>query len=237
MAGSRLLKAVHIVGYFTSLIVLVELAGIGYLSWALWSKAESTRERLREESRTHDGPLRGDGRWEATSANALRLVRSPSGKSDDALSYVFDPAFSPGYSATIQLPQGANVAQGAMVSIEHHNRTRQTTYSQVQTFTVPKADYLAAARRIDTLTDGWPGSELNGCYDGVGVAFERTKAGRTSSGQGNAACDPHYAAVDKVIESLLGRYGPPPAKRAPSPVADTGPVAPEAVRPAMPKGD
>ena len=225
MAGSRLLKGIHVIGYVTTVIVLVEMAGLGYLSWFWWSKSEPIRARFRESTRTHDRALGGPGNLDSDAAKSYQPVRPPTDKSDDALGFVFMPSFSPWYATSLRLPHGAEIAQGELVHVQHSNETGQITFSQVQTFTVPRAAYLAAAQRIDSLTHGWPGNGDGSCFDGVEVAFERFSAGRVTSGEGNASCDTHYAAVANVMKPLLLRYSPKPGKDAPPPGADRGPAA------------
>jgi hypothetical protein len=211
MARSRLLRAVHIVGYLTTAIVVSELAGFGYLSWLNWSASQVERARLRELSRTHDRALTANGAdifLEADAAESYQPVRPPPGGPDDALGFVSMPSFSPWSAASIRLPPGAMVALGEFVVVQHNDDTRKLTISQVQTFTVPKADYLKAAQQIDALTDAWPGNGSDLCEDGVPVAFERVRLGHVTSGVGNASCDAHYEAVDRIITPLLSRFGP-----------------------------
>lgn len=234
MAGSRLLKGIHIVGYVTTVIVLIELAGVGYLSWSSWSRSEQIRARIQESTRTHDRALGAVGIPEADAAKSYRPVRPPPDASSDVLGFVFMPSFSGWHAASIQLPTGATVAHGAIVFVQHSDQTRRLTPSQVETFTVPRADYLAAARQIDSLTDGWPGSSDEDCFDGTLVAFERVKAGRVTSGTGNASCDAHYAALTQIMEPLLKRFGP--AAPAPPSGTDDGSSAPASDIPSLKPG-
>ncbi len=220
MAGSWIRKTIHVVGYVTTVIVLVEMAGLGYASWTLWISSATSRARLREWTRTHDRALSAANRSEAAAAESYRPVRPDTVGTDDALGFVFMPSFSTWLSAGIRLPPGASTAQGEVVLVRREERRDDATfrpiYSRVLPFAVPRASYLLAAQQIDRLTGGWKGSARDPCYDGVPVAFERTRAWRITSGIGNAACDPHYAAVEQVMGSLLLRFGPKPAKSAPT---------------------
>ena len=96
----------------------------------------------------------------------------------------------------------------------------------MQTFTLPKRAYLVTSREIDALTDGWRWNEGgDDCLDGVEVAFERTKAGRVTSGIGNAACNLRYTAIDHLVDDLLQRFGPkPPVFGRKPPTADNASV-------------
>ncbi len=222
MAGSRLLKVIHVVGYLTTLLVLVEAAGVGYLYWTLWRRSEPARVRNRESTRTHERAL---GPAETIVTKAYEPVRPRSGKDGDAIGFVFMPSFFRWYAASLSLAGDAQVAQGEIIYVQYDNRDGQLTFSPAQTFTVPRTAYVVAARQIDQLTDGWPGSGHDGCYDGLGVAFERVKAGHVSSGVGNSGCDKHYMAVEQVMNPLFVRYVPKPAKGAP-PLTNKGPAAP-----------
>lgn len=221
MTGSRLLKALHIVGYLTTVIVIGEIVGIGYLSWSSRRRSEAIKTIFREHTRTHDRPLVvGD----MGAGEAFQPVRPPPSARSDALGFVSMPSFSLWHAASLRLPPGSEVAQGEIVFVRHGVPGEQLTFSPVQTFTLPKAAYLAAVHQVDTLTDGWQGNGDNGCFDGVPVAFERIRPARVTSGVGNASCDPHYKAVEKVVEPLLTRYAPkPPAEDKKSVTSDSKP--------------
>ncbi|HVY33353.1 MAG TPA: hypothetical protein VG960_02925 [Caulobacteraceae bacterium] len=207
MTGSRLLKALHVVGYLTTVVVIAEIVELGYLSWSSWHRSEAVSAIFREHTRTHDRPLVvGD----MGAGDAFGPVRPPPGVSGDVLGFVSMPSFSLWHAASLRLPPGSDVAQGEIVFVRYNGQTDQPTFSAVQAFTLPKAAYLAAAQQIDRLTDGWPGNGDNGCFDGVPVAFERIRTAHVTSGVGNASCDPHYAAVARVVEPLLTRYAPKP---------------------------
>ncbi len=145
MVGSRLLKGLHVVGYVTTVIVLVEMAGGGFLAWIWWNRSEPIRSRLLEASRTHDRPLGGADIVEADAAKAYQHVRPSAGSSDDVLGFVYMPSFSPWFAASIRLPRGAVVAEGEMISVRRDDETRQLTFSRLQSFTVPRAAVRYAA--------------------------------------------------------------------------------------------
>ena len=231
MAGSRLLKAIHVVGYLTTAVVLVEAAGAGYLYWTWWKRSEATRARLRESSRTHNRALGSSNMIETDAAKTFQPVRPPPTLSDDTLGFVFMPVFSRWSAASFQLSRNATEARGEEVFVEHDDATRQITLSRVQSFTVPRAAYLAAAQRIDSLTGGWPGSERGDCLDGVIVAFERVRIGRATSGFGNAGCDHHYEAVSQIMQPLLSSYGPKPPPVGPKGIVTPGSAAPISLAP------
>jgi hypothetical protein len=204
MSGSRLLKAVHVIGYVTTAIVLLEAAAVGYLYWRLWEQDAP----VRESTRTHDGPLGRSNRRGGDALDALARVRVRPAEGQDGLNYVRMPAFSTWTAVGIQLPPGATKAEGRMVGVRWNEATGSATFSAVQTFAVPRADYLDAVRQIDTLTDGWPGSGSSSrCYDGVSVAFERIRDRSLTSGGGNAACDAHYAVLMEIMGRLIDRFG------------------------------
>ncbi len=225
MARSRVLKAIHVIGYVTTLILVLELAGIG-LWWSYWTYWGPTASRLRESSRTHDRGLRTNDILEADAVKSLGGIRGVPGEGANSVAFVSMPSFSSWHSVSIRLPRGAATASGWIVRVEHDDRARTVTASRAQTFAVPRAAYLEAARRLDVLTDGWAGS-VERCYDGVAVAFERVRSLRVTSGVGDASCDHHYANVSQVMESLVSRFAPKAAASAPaassSPAIDLGP--------------
>jgi hypothetical protein len=215
MSGSLGLKIIHAIGYVATAIVFLELAGVGLL-WSYWTYWGPQASRRREETRTHDRALSPKANiLEAYAVRALEPLRPSSGGTEDGLTFVSMPSFSPWYAATIRLDRGAPAAQGLVVAVREDDETRKLSYSPVQPFTVPRAAYRAAAERLDALTDGWAGSGRGGCYDGVVVAFERTRPGRVTSGEGNASCDRHYGEVREVMDGLVSRFAP---KLRPAPV-------------------
>lgn len=210
---------VRLFGYAAAALLLVAgtaLAGF----WAYERYWSPPALRFREATRTHEGRLSAAGYVEADAARALHPVRLVVGDGGDAFSFVSMPSFSPWYAVSIRLRPGDRDAQGAIVAVredEPGERRAQgavvgerLTFSHVQTFEMPRADYLELTRRLSWLIDRWAGSGAWGCYDGTPIAFELTRKGRVRSGVGNADCDKHYAAVRRAVEPVLFRFAPKP---------------------------
>jgi hypothetical protein len=120
------------------------------------------------------------------------------------------PSFSPWYALDIRLRPGDRDAHGAIIAVRQIAVSADLSFSQVQTFDMPRADYLELTRRLASLTDGWAGSSDELCFDGTPVAFELTRNDHVTSGVGNADCDHHYAVVRQVIVTRLFWVAPNP---------------------------
>lgn len=209
MGRSWWLKALHLIGYLTTAIVLLEVATIGFWSWSRWDSSRAADARMREFSRTHDRPLSAD-RDDSDVAVAYLAVRASYGPGDEGVGFVSMPSFLPWTAMSLRLPPGADAAMGKSVVIQNPEGSKDRIVSPVHSFLVPRAEYLKVARQVDALTDGWPGHGMGGasCYDGLGVAFERVRPGRITSGMGNASCDAHYQALDRIMSPWVARFGP-----------------------------
>jgi hypothetical protein len=211
MSRSLIRKIAFGTGGAVAVVALIGAAGIAYLSWTEWRRAEQIRARIREDSRTHDRPLNpqiaDEISIEGDATKALAPVRAPQGEAE-VLSFVSMPSFSTWRAVSISLSPSGTTAQGKVVSADQSGSLTQLTFSDVRSFSAPKAAFLRAARELDATTDGWPGSGDSLCMDGTPVAFERIRSGRVTSGWGNADCDKHYAAVREIVFAFLRRYAP-----------------------------
>lgn len=71
-----------------------------------------------------------------------------------------------------------------------------------RTFQLGKSETLLFLSAFDREIDGYWGS-TNDCLDGTGFQFERWKDGAVTSGQGNAACQRHYAVLMSLVAETL----------------------------------
>lgn len=212
MSRSWWLKALHLIGYLTTAIVLMEVAIIGFWSWSRWDGARQADARMREATRTHDRALSANREHllEADADAAYRGIRGAYGPGDEGVGFVSMPSFSPWTAISLRLPAGSDVATGQAVVIQNPEEPKDRIISPAQAFILPRAEYLKAVRQVDALTVGWPGHGMGRgrCYDGLVVAFERARPGRVTSGMGNASCDPHYQTLDQIMSPLVTRFAP-----------------------------
>jgi hypothetical protein len=204
------LKALHLIGYLTTAIVLLEAALIGFWSWSRWETSRQADARMREATRTHDRPL-GANRadlLEVDADAAYRGVRGAYGPGDEGVGFVSMPSFSSWTAISLWLPAGADVATGQAVIIQNPEKPNERIISPAQAFTLPRAEYRKIARQVDVQTDGWSGQGMGrgSCFDGLVVAFERVRPKRVTSGTGNASCDAHYQALDQIMSPLVTRF-------------------------------
>jgi hypothetical protein len=59
---------------------------------------------------------------------------------------------------------------------------------------------------VDSMTDWWFGYGLGGCYDGIAVAFERTRGSKVTSGVGNSSCSEHYKTLRKLVLQVVDQH-------------------------------
>lgn len=208
MAGSRLKTWLHRIGYVTTVIVLAEATFIGYRLFDTWRQNEHRAAIAREETRTHEGPLN-----DPYAVAALARTPPVSEMSGDGFRFVVMPSFYEyWYVVSVHLADGSDQAQGVFELVQPERKGDdssdkfQLNYLPLQTFIVPKADYAATMKRIDALSDGWPGDSHGfGCFDGTPVAFERVRAKRITSGAGNESCSARYHALNLEIRRMLKR--------------------------------
>jgi hypothetical protein len=200
------MRIIRIFGYATAAILLTALTALAGF-WAYERYWSPTAFRLREATRTHEGRLGAD---DEDAGKALHRVGLVIGAGGDTFGFVSMPSFSPWYAVSVRLRPGDRDAQGAIVGVRQDDVSGDLTFSRVQTFAMPRADYLELAHRLGWLTDRWAGSAGNLCFDGTPIAFELTRKGHATSGVGNADCDLHYAAVRRVVEPMLFRFAPKP---------------------------
>lgn len=214
MAGTPLRKFAYLIGGAIAAVALVGTVGSAFLYWPEWRREQQVRATVREDTRTHDRPLSpkddDENTIESAASKALVPVRAPNGGSDDVLSFVSMPSFHDWRAVSITLSPGSAMAQGKIVGIQQDGYRSPLRFSKVTTFTAPRAAFVQTAGRFDQLTDSWPGSEGDLCYDGTPVAFERIRARRVTSGWGTVECDKHYAEVRQIVVAFLRRYAPDP---------------------------
>lgn len=208
MATSRLLRALHVVGYVTTTIVLVETVVIAL---AIWWPAHRTAVRVSKATRTYERPLdgRSEERLTALAGKAFAPIRPPADGTGDAFGFVLMPSFSSWTAMSVSGRRTDRAARGLVVEIRHGDAGSQLTFGPIKTFSLPMIAYRDAARRLDALTDGFGGNTQEPCYDGEAIAFERRRGVLVTSGGGQAGCsEKHYLAVKAIMEDVLRRYAP-----------------------------
>lgn len=196
----------HRIGYFTTFLVFVELALLGYLATQDWLDRRQFSADLTEKSRTHETSLLPNGD-PYVRGNAIRLLtKLPPLNSlhGNGLRFVAMPSFgTTDYGISIFLEQpDASHATGVLITV--NKRESKSSTSQRQ-FDIPVSAYRSFVTRLDKLTDDWPGDE-NSCLDGSPAAFERVRGNRITSGIGN--CSKHYDQLRFSVLDVVRRYAP-----------------------------
>lgn len=203
--ASRWRTYLHRIGYVTTAIVTAQFLFIAYMVVPEWWEQQRMDAAQRENTRTHVGTLAGhreDSAWERTISLFAELPKSTK-TARDSFRIVVAPSLSSHWYALAMAPAG-NVKGKIVVDFVTVTdnvcdiRTAATTIHR--TFTLPEPDYRAFASWFDATTDGYAGSSV-GVLDGTRVTFERRKAGRITSGSGNAP--DHYGAIAARLLALL----------------------------------
>lgn len=197
----------HRLGYWTTAIVIIELAFVGYVGGREWLRHRDLTAKLIEDSRTHETPLREDDEpYVRGSAVKLLAILPPlTALHGNGLRFVAMPSFGTSdYALAVSLPSGALYASGVLTVIDKTNEKRAASTRQ---FRIPSAAYQRLVTELDHLADGWPGDGVQ-CLDGAPAAFERVRGTRITSGIGN--CSPHYDRIKLLVLNSVRRFAPGP---------------------------
>ncbi len=147
---------------------------------------------------------------EREAATIMDAVRRPSTPDQDGVIYVSMSSSESWLAVSLRLPSRSGLAFGEITRFRKVAGSATVAASPEARFQIPQDDYVALVRRLDGLTDGWPGTrpEPHQCYDGRAVAFERARGRRVTSGVGNASCDRHYGQVSQVLDGFVARFAP-----------------------------
>lgn len=204
---SRWVIWLHLIGYLTTAIVIVELSAIGFFVGREWFRDRQVSTILIERSRTHEAPIRDDGESYVRGAAAKMLAMLPPLRAlhGDGLRFVAMPSFGTSdYALALSLPPKASAADGVLIVID---KTGESRSAITRRFTASAADYRKLVIDLDRLSDEWPGDD-DQCLDGVPAAFERVRGPRITSGIGN--CSPHYDKVKLLVLNAIRRLAPGP---------------------------
>ena len=195
----------HRLGYVTTLIVFLQIVGVGVASFLHWQRDRERTAELVEESRTQEGPVQeGDGQWVRGSAvRELALLPPLHALQGNGLRFVVMPSFSEWYSLALSIEPRAERTAGVLIVSKYSDG--EPGQRSTRRFTVPRAEFLKAMSEFDRLTDHWEG-DANLCLDGAPMAFERVRAARITSGVGN--CSPHYDRLRAMMLQTVRRFAP-----------------------------
>lgn len=206
MQAVRAWRWLHRFGYLTTLIVVAEviLASIALVPQLI--DAHRRQVWAERATMTYSEPLAAHpetylGRDVIPVMDSLSHVGDPS---RNILRIVVDPSFGEASYAVV-LSEGTTKAPptGFLLVTD---RTKAGAPIHTRSFSFTAASYQSLTRTVDALTDGWPGSNRDFCCDGTGVAFERVRGNRITSGSGN--CSPHYERLKALILAFVRRYSP-----------------------------
>jgi hypothetical protein len=110
------------------------------------------------------------------------------------------------YAIAISLSPGAAEAQGVLKAFDSRwwSPVSERSVSE-RTLAMPAQAYRSLVRKMDRMTDGWPG-EATYCTDGSPMAFERVRGQRVTSGIGN--CSKHYVQLQGLMLAYIQRFAP-----------------------------
>jgi hypothetical protein len=207
MPSPKALRWLHVVGYFTTAIVALELGAIGSVLAMDWARNQRMSAAARERTRTHEGPLSA---WLDQSPRALgeerKLVLKLAPldvRQSDGFRFVAMPSFGKQWFA-LALHAKGNEARGVLVSVTRSD-TRNGAAESERTFSMPLPAYQAMVARVDRFSDSWKG-DSGYWLDGTTAAFERVRGGRVTSGMGNSAT--HYARLASMVRDDLSPFLP-----------------------------
>lgn len=154
------------------------------------------RENLRiaELDKTHSGPLT----FEAHDTVSRALFTSLGPPAADSLHFIATPFRGSWFAVAISVDSGRG--KGQIVIYD-----RKDGQSERRDFSMPAADANRFLDEWDRISDPYSGSSSI-WLDGNGLAFERHRGPRTTSGQGNNPC--HYEKLAQVAARHLSLYVP-----------------------------
>lgn len=218
MQTSGMLKWLHRIGYATTLIVAIELLGIGGVVVRQWQIERQRSAAGVERTRTHYGRLRiAEPRvFRPDEMDLLAALPPLAGRGDGGFRFVAIPSFGRRwYAYSVSLPSSAAQAHGMILVFDNPagDNARQGPRKSLG-FTMSRATATRLMAALDNLTRGWKGEGGDSGLDGTLVAFERVERGHVSSGSGNSSCSDHYKLLSQIalapIKSLF-RHGDSPA--------------------------
>lgn len=205
-ANPRWLRWVHRIGYFTTVLIAIQLCIVAVVLGREWLRHYEWRKQEIEESRTHETPLlpTSDQWVRGTAINRLGKMTPLADLHGDGLRFVAMPSFgSMEYGVVLSMPRSdSESATGAITTFDkaEHGAVRH------RTFDMPAAEYRKLTSQIDDLTDSWPGNVDVRCLDGTPAGFERVRAIRITSGIGN--CGEHYERLKTLMLAVVRKYAP-----------------------------
>lgn len=154
------------------------------------------RENLRtaEIDQTHSGPLT----FQAHDAVSRALFTSLGPPAADSLHFIATPFRGSWFAVAISVDSSRGKGQVVIYD-------REGGRSERRSFSMPASDASRFLDEWDRISDPYSGSSSIR-LDGNGLAFERHRGPRTTSGQGNSPC--HYGKLAQVAALHLSVYVP-----------------------------
>jgi hypothetical protein len=203
--GQRLLW-LHRIGYVTTALIVAELLLIAFLATRGWLQEREMQAGQIEASGTHEGKLlpNGDPYVQGEAIDLLEKLPGLNALHGDGLLFVAMPSFNRSHFAVaVSMPRPtADQADGVLLRFDWQNNGALVGQRH---FRMPAPAYRSLVKKMDKLTDGWPG--IPGvCADGTPTAFERVRGQSVTSGIGN--CDEHYEQIGRLMWDYLRRFAP-----------------------------
>lgn len=204
MISPNAVRWLHRLGYLNTLIVFLEMAGGGWITFGAWQRNQQLAAAAREATRTHVGPITPSKDRYGPVTEFVLLAKLPprSSLTSDSQRFVAMPSFGKRWFATSLSNQGS-VVRGMIVIAKRNADGEISAEVERRQFVMPPAAYAAMMVQVDRLCDGWPG-ETDFWTDGTPVAFERMRGGNISSGEGNSP--KHYGELAMLMRNGLSPY-------------------------------
>ncbi len=196
------IRFIHWIGYFTTVAALIIGAFAAYFIATDGVEIYERNEKIREATRTHEGPFAANDDDVIGQHVILMLAELPAINTmeGNGLRFVALPSFGNSqYAVAMWRKQNIGPASALLVAV-NEDTNAITRYP----FLVPAGDYIQLVEQIDALNDKWDGTDLI-YLDGVTIVFERIRGKRVTSGVGNVG---HYSQIGWLVLRTVMRFAP-----------------------------
>lgn len=180
------LKYVHRFGYFSSIIVVLQLLLLSSIGAEDWVR----REARREKTRMRQGPAADRlSRLSGGQTEIALLNRLPplSALAPDGIRFVATPSFGDNYFS-IALRRTPSGGEGVVLMVSRNTDDDEVPRAQSMQIKLTSKAYNKLTSDLDAMASSWRG-ESGVWTDGTEIVIERVRNGGVTSGSGNS---PNY---------------------------------------------